>query len=91
VVIDTGTTVDAEGYSAFESEILRELLREEQVVAVTVAGLATDYCVRHTAADAMREGLIVTVEAGACRGIDAAGSREALDALAASGAVIHDA
>ena len=68
VVIDTGMTVDADGYSAFESEILRELLREEHVVAVTVAGLATDYCVRHTAADALREGLIVTVEAARSAG-----------------------
>ncbi|HET9102616.1 MAG TPA: isochorismatase family protein [Solirubrobacteraceae bacterium] len=91
VVIDKGTTADADGYSAFESAILRELLREEHVVAVTVAGLATDYCVRHTAADALREGLLVTVEAGAIRGIDPEDARAALDALAASGAVIHDA
>ncbi len=89
-VIDTGITIDADGYSAFESDLLRELLREEEVVAVTVVGLATDYCVRHTAADALREGLIVTIESGAIRGIDADGSRAALAELAASGAVIRD-
>lgn len=88
-VIDTGTTIDADGYSAFESDLLRELLREEEVVAVTVVGLATDYCVRHTAADALREGLIVTIESGAIRGIDAEDSREALAELAGSGAVIR--
>ena len=88
VIIDTGTTVDADGYSAFESEILRELLREEHVVAVTITGLATDYCVRHTAADALREGLLVTIVSDAIRGIDADGSRAALAELEASGAVI---
>lgn len=89
-VIDKGTTVDADGYSAFESDLLREMLREEEVVAVTVVGLATDFCVRHTAADALREGLIVTIESGAIRGLDADGSREALAELAGSGAVIRD-
>ncbi|MDQ2896057.1 MAG: isochorismatase family protein [Actinomycetota bacterium] len=89
-VIDTGIAIDADGYSAFESDLLRELLREEEVVAVTVVGLATDYCVRHTAADALREGLIVTIESGAIRGIDAGDSREALAELAGSGAVIRD-
>lgn len=88
VVIDKGTTVDGDGYSAFESDILRELLREEHVVAVTIAGLATDFCVRHTAADALREGLLVTIAGGAIRGIDADGSRAALAELEAGGAVI---
>ncbi|MEO8969767.1 MAG: isochorismatase family protein, partial [Solirubrobacteraceae bacterium] len=87
---DTGIAIDADGYSAFESDLLRELLREEEVVAVTVVGLATDYCVRHTAADALREGLIVTIESEAIRGIDAGDSREALAELAGSGAVIRD-
>ncbi len=89
-VIDKGTTVDADGYSAFESDLLREMLREEEVVAVTVVGLATDFCVRHTAADALREGLIVTIEPGAIRGIDPDGSRQALAELAGAGAVIHE-
>ena len=88
-VIDKGTTPEADGYSAFSSELLRELLREEEVVAVAVVGLATDYCVRQTAADALREGLIVTIESAAIRGIDADGSRAALAQLAAAGAVIR--
>ena len=88
VVIDTGVTVDADGYSGFESDELRELLRTERVTAVTIAGLATDVCVLHTARDALREGLLVTIDRSAVRGIDEAGSRDALDELAAAGAVL---
>jgi nicotinamidase/pyrazinamidase len=69
-VIDKGTSVEADGYSAFETEALRDLLREEHVTAVTIVGLATDYCVRHTATDALREALIVTIDPTAIRGID---------------------
>jgi len=86
VVIDKGTTRDAEGYSAFESEELRELIRERRVEVLTVTGLATDYCVKHTARDALREGLRVRIPTGAVRGIDADGSRRALSELGDAGA-----
>jgi nicotinamidase/pyrazinamidase len=39
-----------------------------------LAGLATDWCVLHTALDARRLGYEVTVIESACRGIDTAGS-----------------
>jgi nicotinamidase/pyrazinamidase len=88
LVIDKGTTPEAEGYSAFESDELRSLVRTERIVAATIVGLATDFCVLHTARDALREGLVITVERDAVRGIDADGSAEALDELAALGARI---
>lgn len=81
VVIDKGTTRDAEGYSAFESQELRELIRERGLEQLTVAGLATDYCVKHTARDALRDGLRVRIPTAAVRGIDADGSRRALSEL----------
>ena len=64
------------------------LLRTERVTAVTIAGLATDFCVVNTARDALREGLIVTIAHDAIRGIDDQGSREALDELSGAGALI---
>jgi nicotinamidase/pyrazinamidase len=88
VVIDKGTTNDGMGYSGFESAALRELMRTEGVVGVTIAGLATDYCVHATARDALREGLSVTIARDAIRGIDAERSQRALDELAADGAAI---
>ena len=86
-VIDTGMG-STEGYSAFETDELRELLREEQVNAVTIVGLATDVCVKHTAVDALREALVVTIPASAVRGIDAQDSADAITQLAAAGAEI---
>ena len=88
VIIDKGTTSDGDGYSGFESDELRVLLRTERVEALTIVGLATDFCVLHTARDALREGLLVTIDTGAVRGIDAAASREALAELESAGAAI---
>ena len=51
-----------------------------------VVGLATDYCVRHTALDALREGFAVRVVPEAVRGVDAGDARSALEELRAAGA-----
>jgi nicotinamidase/pyrazinamidase len=88
VIIDTGTSASDEGYSGFENPMLRELLRQEEVGAVTIVGLATDVCVLHTAQDALREALRVTVHRDAVRGIDADDSHAALESLSASGALV---
>src|SRR4051794_473039 len=61
-VVDVGSGVDDEGYSGFEKSDLAEILRRHEIEAVTVVGLATDYCVRATALDAIGEGLKVTVD-----------------------------
>jgi nicotinamidase/pyrazinamidase len=87
-VIDTGTRPADEGYSGFENPELRELLRLEQIDAVTIVGLATDVCVKHTAADALRETLRVTIMRDAIRGIDADDSAEALRTLSEAGALV---
>jgi nicotinamidase/pyrazinamidase len=59
-VFDAGYEPDAEGYSGFEGTGLEQALRERGVEAVTLVGLATDYCVKHTALDALRLGFEVT-------------------------------
>jgi nicotinamidase/pyrazinamidase len=46
------------------------LLRDRQVDAVHVAGLALDYCVRATALDARRAGFNVTVHRDATRPVE---------------------
>lgn len=90
IVIDKGTTDDGMGYSGFESETLGSLIRTERIRAVTIAGLATEYCVHATARDALREGLRVTIPRAAVRGISPEDSERALDELAAAGAAIVD-
>jgi nicotinamidase/pyrazinamidase len=90
VVIDAGYEPHLEGYSGFEETELADVLRRNGIDEVTVVGLATDYCVRHTAADALREGFGVTVDRAGIRGIDVnqGDSERALDELRAAGATV---
>jgi nicotinamidase/pyrazinamidase len=85
-IIDKGTAQGSSGYSAFESERLRELLRDRRVQRLTLAGLATEFCVKHTALDALAAGLEVRIPTLAVRGIDPTAASDALQQLAAAGA-----
>jgi nicotinamidase/pyrazinamidase len=67
------------------------LLRERGIDRITVAGLATDYCLRATALDALEAGFAVTVDDAASRGIDPKGSASALDEVRAAGGGIGSA
>jgi nicotinamidase/pyrazinamidase len=89
-VIDKGRTPESEGYSGFEATRLAPLLRARDVGAVTIVGLATDYCVKHTALDALREGFEVTVDSAGVRGVEVApgDSERALDEVRAAGGVV---
>ena len=49
---------------------LADYLRGRGVTAVAVCGLATDYCVKFTALDAVAEGFAVTLVEDASRGVD---------------------
>jgi nicotinamidase/pyrazinamidase len=69
-VVDKAQDPNTQGYSAFHGGNLADVLREHGVDHVYVAGLATDYCVKNTVLDAVREGLRVTVVGDAIRGID---------------------
>jgi nicotinamidase/pyrazinamidase len=71
VIVDKGRDPGTEGYSGFDGTDLAPLLRDRGVDRVTVAGLATDYCVRATALDALREGFAVTLDTAGSRGIEA--------------------
>ena len=90
VVVDKGYEPGLEGYSGFEQTNLASVLRERGIDEVTVVGLATDYCVRHTSADALAEGFRVTIDRGGIRGIDAepGDSERALEELQAAGATL---
>jgi nicotinamidase/pyrazinamidase len=85
VIVDKGTERDTEGYSGFDGTPLAALLRERGIDRVTVAGLATDYCVRATALDALHQGFEVTVDEAGSRGIDPGDSVVAMDEVRAAG------
>jgi nicotinamidase/pyrazinamidase len=76
----------AAAYSGFEGtaadgESLRGWLRERGVTDIDVAGIATDYCVRATAADAVRAGFATRVLLGLTAGVAAATTQAALSEL----------
>jgi nicotinamidase/pyrazinamidase len=85
VIVDKGTARDTEGYSGFDGTNLAELVRDLGIDSLTVAGLATDYCVRATALDALDNGFAVTVDSAGSRGIDPGDSARALDEVRAAG------
>ena len=80
LVIRKGFRTDIDSYSAFfendktTATGLHGYLTERGIRAVTLVGLATDYCVAYSALDAARLGYSVTVLEGACRAIDLDGS-----------------
>jgi nicotinamidase/pyrazinamidase len=90
LVIDKGQDPGTEGYSAFDGTDLESLLRERGIDRVTVVGLATDYCVRHTVLDARRIGLDVEVDSAAVRPVDVepGDGERALDEMRAAGATV---
>ena len=89
-VIDKGQDPGTEGYSGFDATSLAQLLRDRGIEHVTVVGLATDYCVKNTALDALRAGFAVTVDGGAVRGVevDPGDAERALAEVRAAGGVM---
>src|SRR4051794_10027338 len=90
VIVDKGQAVDTDGYSGFEGTDLEEILRERGITQVTIVGLATDYCVKNTALDALRAGFQVTVDSTAVRGVEVepGDSERALAEVRAAGGVM---
>lgn len=80
LVIRKGFRPEIDSYSAFfENDRttptgLDGYLRSRGVTRLTLAGLATDFCVAYSALDAARLGFAVTVRLDACRAIDLDGS-----------------
>lgn len=77
-------------YSGFEGTDdegtpLAEWLRARDVDRVDVVGIATDYCVKATAADAAAAGFTTRVLLGLTAGVSPATSADAVDALRAAG------
>jgi nicotinamidase/pyrazinamidase len=75
-VVRKGTDPRIDSYSGFfdngkrRSTGLADFLRQQGVREVYVAGLATDYCVKATALDAVQLGFDTRVITDACRGVN---------------------
>ena len=69
-IISKGIDESADGYSAFDGTNLGGLLREEGVEEIWVGGLATDYCVKETVLDGVRQGFKVKALADSMRAVN---------------------
>jgi nicotinamidase/pyrazinamidase len=88
----------AAAYSGFEGTIsegteqdgtsLAQWLRARNVSEVDVAGIATDYCVRATAADAAAAGFSTRVLLGLTTGVAPGTTAEAIDDLESAGVAV---
>ena len=94
-VFRKGTDDDVDSYSGFfdgdrrHSTGLAEFLRERGVSDVYVLGLATDYCVKATALDAIDLGFTTYLVVDGCRGVDIMGdTRRAVEEMAARGVCV---
>lgn len=80
LIVRKGFRAGIDSYSAFfENDHrtptgLEGYLRARGITAVTLVGLATDFCVAYSALDAAKLGFSVTVLESACRAIDLNGS-----------------
>jgi nicotinamidase/pyrazinamidase len=86
-VVRKGMNPELDGYSGFAGTDLAERLRRRGVQRVFVAGLATDYCVKVTAIEAVGHGFETYVLTDAIRPVElAAGDgMRALEAMADAG------
>ena len=80
-------------YSGFEGHEhggarLRDWLADRHVDSVDVVGIATDYCVRATALDAVAAGLHTRVLLGLCAGVSPDTTAAAVAEMAAAGVEI---
>ena len=69
-IISKATRSEADAYSGFDGTALASRLRKLGCTRVFVGGLATDYCVRATAVDALKEGFEVVILEDAIRPVD---------------------
>lgn len=97
-VFHKGTDKYVDSYSAFFdnghliSTGLSEFLKKCGVNEIYILGLATDYCVKYSALDALKEGFKVHVVADGCRGVNLqpGDDQRALQEVQAKGAKVVD-
>ena len=88
-IVSKGTG-DEDSYSAFDGTDLAEDLRRRGVREVWVGGLATDYCVKNTVLDALRQGFRVRAVRDAMRAVNLqpGDDQRAVEEMRAAGAEI---
>jgi nicotinamidase/pyrazinamidase len=92
-VVKKGMDPDYDSYSGFQDDggkktDMEKLLKKEEITKVVVYGIATDYCVKATALDAVSAGYQVVLIKNLCRGVAPETSQKAIEEMKARGIVI---
>jgi nicotinamidase/pyrazinamidase len=93
-IVRKGTRPELDGYSGFEGrnerdETVDDILQARGARRAYVCGIATDYCVRATALDALAAGYEVHVKSDLIAGVTEEDSKAALEEMKARGVVIE--
>ncbi len=96
-IVTKGTSRDIDSYSGFfdnnqrQATGLLDILQRSGITRVHVMGLATDYCVKFTALDALKLGFETNLVLEGCRGVDLTpgDSDRAVDEMRAAGASVR--
>jgi len=95
VIVKKGEQIEFESYSGFNDDggnqtILRRILQKWGITRVVIYGIATDYCVKATAFDAIESGYQVIVIKDLIRGVAPETSSSALDEMQRCGVFVLD-
>ena len=94
-VVKKGMDSQFDSYSGFQDDggkktDMDKLLKKEKIKKVVVYGIATDYCVRATAIDAVAAGYKVIMIKNLSRGVASDTSQKAIEEMKAKGIVVFD-
>jgi nicotinamidase/pyrazinamidase len=85
IIVHKGIPIDGPGYSGFDDTGLASQLAQRGVSNVAVTGVATEYCVRATALDAVAAGFSTVVLEDVIRAVNAKDTKKTLSELKHSG------
>lgn len=87
-----GTDNKDDGYSAFEATNISfaEYLKENEITTLYICGLTTDYCVKESALDAIKNGIhtFIVTDAVAAVNVSPSDGKEALNQMYSKGCVL---
>lgn len=96
LIVFKGSEVNSDSYSGFidndskNETVLDSFLREKKTEQLYICGLATDYCVKATALDAVKRNFNTFIIQDACRGVSPQTTSEALKEMEDNGVKLTD-
>jgi nicotinamidase/pyrazinamidase len=87
-IVSKGMSPKNEAFSGFQGTNLTDELKRQGKKILYIGGLATDYCVKHTVLDAIKEGFSVFFLEDGSKGVDVnpGDSKKAIDDMVSAGA-----